>query len=232
MLLQRLKYAHKIAGLSGVAMALGYALFNKFFYLKILRGMTLLTADVSEAFLSVPHPYETRLLCAEDMRRWAGQNEYDLDADFLDLAQSKGDQCLAIFHKKQLAAYGWYSHQPTRFSQRYHLTFDPQWVYMYRGFTHPDFRGQRLHAHGMTEAARVFTAAGYRGLISYVEANNFASLRSCERLGYKTFGSIYVMAIGDHSRVYRTASCQDYQFDLQPLKNPDGSAVTSTTLVA
>ncbi|HHL71866.1 MAG TPA: GNAT family N-acetyltransferase [Bacteroidetes bacterium] len=233
MLIQRLKYSFKIAGATGIFVTLGYALANKVAYLKILRGMTLETSHIAMPFSAVPADYQARMLPAEKMQPWSERPEYNLSQSFLELAGSKGDRCLAIFHGEQLAAYGWYSDQPTRFSKRYHLTFDNRWMYMYRGYTHPDFRGQRLHAHGMAEAARQFTDAGYLGLISYVEANNFASLRSCQRLGYRTFGSIYVFELGQRfSRVFQTASCSSYGFGLIPSKDLPALNISSTVMAA
>jgi hypothetical protein len=67
---------------------------------------------------------------------------------------------------------------------------------MYRGFTHPGYRGQRLHAIGMTMALAAYRARGFKGLVSCVDVRNDASLKSCYRMGYHDFGAIYVMTLG------------------------------------
>lgn len=46
-------------------------------------------------------------------------------------------------------------------------------------------QGNRVAAFGMTHALRAYTERGCKGLVSFVESDNFASLRSCERMGYK-----------------------------------------------
>lgn len=41
----------------------------------------------------------------------------------------------------------------------------------------------RLHGVGMSMALRHYLARGFKGLVSYVESTNFASLKSCSRMG-------------------------------------------------
>ena len=85
---------------------------------------------------------------------------------------------------------------------------------MYKGFTAPEYRGQQLHAYGMAHAMGGAVADGYRGLISYVEAHNPASLRSVARLGYRTFGTCFrIRVLG---RTFRASSpgCKPYDFCL------------------
>ena len=75
------------------------------------------------------------------------------------------------------------------------LHFSPEYVYMYKGFTHPNYRGQRLHAIGMNLALQEYLDRGYRGLVSYIESNNFSSLKSAYRVGYRDFGRVAVWKI-------------------------------------
>ena len=63
-------------------------------------------------------------------------------------------------------------------------------AYMFKGFTHPTYRGRRLHAAAMALALTELGHRGVRGLISTVEWTNEASLRSCDRLGYERLGRI------------------------------------------
>ena len=86
---------------------------------------------------------------------------------------------------------------------------------MYKGFTAADHRGKRLHAIGMTRALQAYLQGGYRGIISYVEWDNFGSLKSCYRMGYRDFGHI---AIGGWSKqyvLYHDAGCRKYAFFLE-----------------
>jgi hypothetical protein len=46
------------------------------------------------------------------------------------------------------------------------LEFDKAYMYMYKGYTHPNYRGQRLHAIRMTWALLACLERGFTGLIS------------------------------------------------------------------
>ena len=106
------------------------------------------------------------------------------------------------------------------------VRFGPQWVYMHSGFTHPAFRGRRLHAIAMTIALSLYQARGYRGLVSVVTADNEASLKSCDRMGYRQFGTIYTARLGrlpvlrripgikDRVLLFATRSCREFGFRL------------------
>src|SRR5699024_6299583 len=123
-----------------------------------------------------------------ESRLWqlARDPENALDASFLNEALAKGDRCYAILDGERLAAYGWYSRQPTRIDPpELLLGFDAGYVYMYKGLTRHEYRGQRLHAIGMNRALQHYLEQGAKGLVSYVESTNVDSLKSCFRLGYR-----------------------------------------------
>ena len=165
---------------------------------------------------------------AADLERYATQPEYDLPQDFLRRAQAVGDECFAIRDGDVLAAYGWYSTSTNHFTDELTLHFSSDWVYMYRGFTHPAYRGRRLHAVGMTLALSAYRARGFKGLVSCVEARNQASLKSVYRMGYRDFGTIYGIRPGrllgirnPHGRllgrqlIYCTPGCRRFGFWLE-----------------
>jgi hypothetical protein len=87
---------------------------------------------------------------------------------------------------------------------------------MYKGYTLPEYRGNRLHAVGMARAliasvSDLTTREGaIRGMISYVDSHNFASLTSCERLGYTVVGTMYVLGLTQRPLIWATGRCADY----------------------
>jgi hypothetical protein len=70
----------------------------------------------------------------------------------------------------------------------------------------------------MCQALRAITAEGKQGLIPYVDSNNFASLRSVRRMGYRAFGAVYVLRIGTRSWVCATRGCRDYDFMVETVE--------------
>jgi hypothetical protein len=151
----------------------------------------------SPSFLRLDPKYRAGFLDHETVWRYARRPEYELNEDSVRRAFAARDQCFGIRDGDTVVAYGWYSHA-TEFwlSETLRFHFDPLWVYMYRGFTHPAYRGQRLHAIGMSMALATLRACGYRGIVSTVETWNQASLKSCYRMGYRDFGKIYEVRLG------------------------------------
>jgi hypothetical protein len=192
---------------------------NRLVVFKILRGVTIDRVD--PAFLPCPGPYRAMFLGEAALREFSRDPATELPRAFLDDALDRGDECYALLAGETLAAYGWYTRKPTRLDlPDLALHFGPEYIYMYKGFTHPAHRGRRLHAIGMTRALQHYLATGYRGLVSYVESNNFASLKSCYRMGYVRFGSIYVLKAPGLRLAHATAGCRPYRFRIERVLAP------------
>lgn len=152
-----------------------------------------------------------QFLNAEQLETFAKDPANELSEAFLSAALAKGDQCYAALDGSRLAAYSWYSHEPTE-ADGLRLTFRPDYVYMYKAFTHPDYRGRRLYAAGVNRALTEYLAQGYRGLIADVEIYNYGSLRSLERLGCEGFGRTSILKIGKRSLVLTSPGCRAYGY--------------------
>ncbi|MDV3241914.1 MULTISPECIES: hypothetical protein [Methylocaldum] len=189
---------------------------NCFTVFKILRAVTI--GRVNLEFTQCPEPYRPSFLTAKRLREFALNPENGMSESFIEEALAKGDECYGICDGNQLASYGWYSFRPTRIDPPdLLLRFNRDYVYMYKGFTHARYRGQRLHAIGMTLALQHYLGKGYRGLISYVESNNFDSLKSVSRMGYEEFGSIYLMRIFGRYLTHASRGCESFGFALEEL---------------
>jgi len=89
---------------------------------------------------------------------------------------------------------------------------------MYNGFTHPNYSGQRLHAVGMAMALDHYLNQGYRGLVSWVEANNVRSLLSCYRMGYRDFGEVYIVRLFRKHFILCNKWCEDNGFKVSAIR--------------
>ena len=56
---------------------------------------------------------------------------------------------------------------------------------------------------------------GYKGLVSYVESNNFDSLKSVSRMGYEKFGSIYLMRAFGRYLIHVSPGCERFGFAIE-----------------
>ncbi|MDX1981111.1 MAG: hypothetical protein SFV51_12645 [Bryobacteraceae bacterium] len=162
-------------------------------------------------FLTLSAEFQARFLSAEELLTFAAFPANKLPEAFVREALAKGDECFGILEGERLASYGWYSNKPTEIGDGgLAIHFDPRFIYMYKGYTHNHYRGKRLHAIGMTMALKAYRERGLGGIVSYVAANNFASLKSCYRMGYQDFGSVLVAQHGKFFLAFHTPGCGRY----------------------
>ena len=202
-------------GVTGTIHDLGLRAANRVVLIKLLRCMAI--ERVNPDFTACPDPYRGLFLSAAMLREFGRDPANEMPGAFLDEALAKGDECFGLLKGDELAAYGWYSSQPTRIDPP-DLLLHPggRFIYMYKGFTHLAHRGRRLHAIGMTLALQAYLARGFRGLVSYVESNNFASLRSVARMGYEIFGTIAVLKAFGTLCTRASAGCRDLGVTVTP----------------
>ena len=145
--------------------------------------------------LDLPDDTEMRFLTADEVATWAEDPQYAFKESLVDKAQFGSDLCFAAFVDGTLASYGWYTVSPEVPADDFGLMMSvPQnAAYMHNGFTHPDFRGRRLHGIGMGRALHALADRGIDALLSDVDWANHASLRSCRRLGYDFLGNLYAI---------------------------------------
>jgi hypothetical protein len=202
-------------GVAGTLHDLGLRAANRVMVLKILRLMSIERAN--PAFAACPAGYRAMFLTEPMLRDFGRDAVNEMPEAFLDEALAKGDECFGLLAQGRLAAYGWYSSGPTRIDPP-DLILHPggRHIYMYKGFTHVKHRGRRLHAIGMTLALQDYLKRGFNGLVSYVESNNFNSLKSTVRMGYEIFGTIAVLkAFGVHC-TRASAGCRARGVRLEP----------------
>lgn len=179
---------------------------------KILRGVFVTYPE--PAFLQCP--YDAKLIHGRALHEFARDPANEMSPEFLDAALARGDQCYGIVDHGRLAAYGWYAFGPTPIGiPGVMLHYRRGYVYMYKGFTHQDYRGQRLHAIGMTRALAHYLATGYKGIVSYVESTNFDSLKSCFRMGYGVFGTVWLLKVPGRWLSFSSPGCARYDFRVE-----------------
>jgi len=203
----------KSFGLIKTCQDLALRALNRAILFKVLKGIEIRRPD--PRFMDFGN-YRARFLDQSMLYRYAADPENEMSEEFVEDALSKGDECFAVLDGERLAAYGWYSSSPTAIDPpELRLHFDKQFIYQYKGFTHARYRGRRLHAIGITGALKEYLARGYKGFVSYVEWNNFASLRSSYRMGFTDFGAIVVTRVFGRLHLHSTPGCKPYCFYLE-----------------
>ena len=200
-------------GIANVFYAIALRAINTVVPFKVLRAVYV--EEPHPDFLELPAPYTGTWFTPAALRAWAQDSATELSEAFLDRALPKGDECYGFTHEGALAAYGWYAPGATPVAPGLVLHFAPGYVYMYKGFTHDLHRGKRLHAIGMTRALQHYRSSGFKGVVSYVESSNFDSLKSCARMGYREFGSIYLVEIAGRQFAFSSPGCARFGFRLE-----------------
>ena len=177
------------------------------------RVLILEQDDISDRFKRENSLFEARLIRGNELLTLTGKHK-DLGAHFISRSILNGDRCHAYFDGDRLASYGWCSSRPTRLGDHFNFTFPDEYAYMYRGFTMRDYRGAHLNGHGMMEAVSLEVAEGGRGLVGLVEVQNFASLRSGNRVGFRREGIVFTFKLFGHWMTVRTPACRRFGCDL------------------
>jgi hypothetical protein len=182
---------------------------NKFARCECLEILTIDTDSVDRSYLDLEPEFTSGWVGSEELRALAvADPSLQMSREFLNEAWQKKDRCYGIFFEGGLASYGWYSTCPTAVRAQLTFCFYPQYTYMYKGYTKPDFRGNRLHAIGMSKPLMALSESGGRGIVSYVDYTNFASLRSCDRMGYERRGKVLIMGETGHYRTWTSPGCK------------------------
>lgn len=216
-------------GLAAAAHDIGCRAANKVVDLRLLKAMSVRLENVTDPGFFDAQGLQARFAGAGELGELARQGAHELSPAFLCEARARGDRCYALFDGAALAAYGWYSGLPSPIDEHFLLHFDPRFVYMYKGYTVPAYRGRRLHAVGMCRALRAFTQEGRGGLVSWVYSNNFASLQSVTRMGYRIVGGVLLLRTGRLTFARATRGCAAYGLRVEALAaNPSRRRSAST----
>jgi len=181
--------------------------------LRILRGLYL--EEVNPAFLDVPQGYAAGFVPGRALEGFTPDPRAELSPQFARDALTKADKCYGFVHGGALAAYTWYATNATPISPELRLHFDRGYVYLYKGFTRHSHRGKRLYPIGISRALRHYRSIGYKGMLAYVEATNLDSLKSCARIGFRSFGSLYILRLRGRYLVFSSRGCARFGFRLE-----------------
>lgn len=188
---------------------------NRCIYYKNLQ--CLIVDSVRTRSLDLPPGFRFVRLDENALLKFSSDPANELRAAFVRDALGKGDECYGILDGDKLANYGWYARKPTLMdNEELFLHFDPQIVYMYKGFTLDIYRGLRLHAISKTLALAEFLSRGLRGMVFYVELNNFSSLKSAYRMGARDCGRMRVVRLMGRYIVRIQHGCRQYGLTLNP----------------
>lgn len=161
--------------------------------LNIMRVLVLESRDVRP--LSIDSSDDLRLLTDEEVARFAADPTNQIGPEFVERARGGLDLCFGAVCDGRLASYAWCALGSVEgeHAAGADLGLPPDTAYLYKGFTHPDFRGRRLYPACMGAALAALRPRGIDRMIAFVHWSNESALRSCERVGYRSLGGRLVV---------------------------------------
>ena len=148
----------------------------------------------------LPATYWVRIVTRDELVTAAGDPVMELGPAEFDDALARGDICAGVFDGDRLIAYIWRSFSAAPHRDGLWATFERPYRYGYKGFTHPDYRGQRLQDPVSHLTNALCIERGYPLAISLIESHNYASIVGSARRGntevgwagyFKLFGRVY-----------------------------------------
>ena len=192
------------SGALETSIVVGLTAASRLLAVKVLQIVSITRDRLDARYLELDGRFDAGFMEVDQLSDYVVTHpELEMDETFVRGAYARGDLCYAIADRGEIVSYGWYSNRPTAIVEGLNFHFEPAYTYMYRGYTRPDHRGQRLHAIGMSRALDAVSQRGLAGLVSFVERTNSASLRSVYRMGYGQVAKFAVMSTQGSHRVVR-----------------------------
>lgn len=208
----------------GVLAGISYAVCRSLQRLMILDVTHVMIQD-TRALVSADHDdgIEYRFLREADILQFSEDPLADISVDMAARLESDHDLCFAGIIDGKLACYSWFAlhsieAEHNRSSESplsgMAISFPNHFAFRYKGYTHPEFRGQRLYQRVAVEAAMGLRAMGIDSILSTAEIVNFSALKSSYRSGFQFLGHLAVAVIaGKRFTYYPDLSQHGIRFD-------------------
>jgi CelD/BcsL family acetyltransferase involved in cellulose biosynthesis/ribosomal protein S18 acetylase RimI-like enzyme len=177
------------AGASGLA----YRLIRRSCRLTIAHVLRL---DVTELApqLRLPPDFECRWLTADEVRAFASDAANDLEDSLADRVNDGRNFCFGVLCNRRLVNYCWYSLGAISKEHSFGagLALPTDTLFLYKAFTDPDFRGRHFHPSAVSRVVHEFAKRGISRVVALVENDNWPSLHSHAKLGFRRVGRMLV----------------------------------------
>ncbi|MCA9735488.1 MAG: hypothetical protein H6696_01235 [Deferribacteres bacterium] len=215
MSIDQLKRDFHSVGIMGILVDLFIRLANSVTFFKVLHCLAIEETTLHHEIKELHPKYTERFLTQEEVENFLQVEATRMPEYVVELGLDKQDECLGLLDNERLINYCWYSDLPTRLNKNLEVHFNPQYKYAYRSYTIIPFRGQRLQGLNLYHALQIYRKQGYRGIVAYVDSNNFNSRRSLDHLGFQLFERIFILKLFDTYLIYKTSDSMPFQFSIQ-----------------
>ncbi|BFM10362.1 hypothetical protein R50072_05150 [Simiduia litorea] len=136
-------------------------------------------------------PFPARLLNVEEAKllKLAGKLACS-DQAIADIEREKLI-CIGAFDQDTLCGYCWYALEAYRHSDSDYAFFHKDYICGHNAYINPDYRGKQVRSAIVAKAIELAVSIDRKGIISAITWTNFASLKSAQKLNYKSAGIAY-----------------------------------------
>jgi ribosomal protein S18 acetylase RimI-like enzyme len=135
-----------------------------------------------------PDALDYRFLSEGEVLALCADASLDLTAFNVRAAHGRGDLCVGVFERENLAGYCWFALSAAPHMDRAWLDFPSHLVYTYKSFVRPAFRGCGIAAAMYRFADPVFLARRRSEAVICVESHNWPSIAAAKRGGFSAAG--------------------------------------------
>ena len=193
-----------------------YFKLNKLIGLRIYHCVELSVNNIHRKYFTIDNGLQFNQLDFKHLSKYCDRKEYRIGKKFLNDAEMKNDLCYGFLYEGNLVAYNWFCSKPTLVGDgEFEMRFGDEYLFMSWGYTLPDYRGKRLHAAGMANALQKLSKNGYKKLVGIIVWDNFNSLNSCIRLGFKKVGNFICIKLLKNYIVLSTGENRNHGFQLK-----------------
>ena len=207
---QNFKKLRRHQGLLLTLFYFGYTRMQKLWDMRIGRCLSVRMDQLNPKFFHPPAGLKHGWIDEKTLRQFSSQNPQIASREFVDEFIAKGDRCYGFMDGEELVAFSMFSNKETFLTPELKFGFNPEYVYMYNGHTHPQHRGKNYHGFSMAMGLKHYAEKGHKGLVSFVEIYNQASLKSCYRMGYKNFGTFASIKILGRHWIKMSSGCTEF----------------------
>jgi len=131
---------------------------------------------------------EFRVLCADELIRWAQDPRYGLTPGIIEHGLARGEVCVGALENGALLGYTWWSSTPIRDQGDVWVSFAAGDNLGYHGFVLPDHRGRGIYEPLVMSCGETFMRKGVLHAVYYVAIHNVANLRVQDKVGIPRAG--------------------------------------------
>jgi hypothetical protein len=184
---------------------------NRFLFFRVLRVIAL--SEITSDDL-LPPQYRFSPIPIDELKTLSDNNEYGINPILIEEVQQGPNVCFGIYDGHTVANYFFVFVNPIRVRMTEHLeiSFGSRYAYLCAAFTHANYRGLRMNSVGSLLAAKRYFSRGFKELLAYVESNNFSSLRSFQRVGWRTIGTVRIVRIFGRYFIQTESGCAERSF--------------------